>query len=104
MAKRYTDETTAEVAHRLREKLMFECAEKAIDALTDVAADKNAPAPARATAGTAILRSAGFFEKGETGPSSKQLHEMTGEELQAEVARIRRKLSDADPEDSGVFG
>ena len=104
MAKRHTDETTAEVSRRLRDKLMFECAEKAIDALTEVAADKNAPAPARATAGTAILRSAGFFERGETGPSSKQPHEMTAEELSAEIARIRREHRDVDPEPGGVFG
>ena len=103
MGKRHTDETAADVARRLREKLMFECAEKAIDALTEVAADKRAPAPARATAGTAILRSAGFFERGETGPSTKQPHEMTAEEISAEIARLTRDKARAGIEPGGVF-
>ena len=55
MSRKSSGETTVEAAQRLRDKLMLECAERAIDALAEVAGDKKAPAPARATAGAATI-------------------------------------------------
>jgi hypothetical protein len=89
---RRSGESAAEVMRRLRTKLQIEAAEVAIDALTAVAGDVRAPAPARATAGTAILRAAGFFERGEAG-GDREPHEMTAEELTASIARLQRDAS-----------
>lgn len=80
-------ETPAEVRSRLLRRLEVSSAELAITALEEVAADKKAPAPARATAGTALLRAAGYLERKDR-ESEKDPEEMTPEQLAAEIKRL----------------
>jgi hypothetical protein len=47
----------------LRRLLRGKVAKRAVRALTGVCSDPRAPAPAKATAGSALLRAGGFFEK-----------------------------------------
>jgi hypothetical protein len=100
-------ETAAEVRRRLNRRLELNSAELAIQALEEVAADKKAPAPARATAGTALLRAAGYLDQKSRSTEDKQPHEMTGEELQAEIDRLRSQAkelsSDVFDAGEGVF-
>lgn len=82
----------------------------AYEALLAVCRDPKAPAPARATAGTSLLRAGGYFAAPEERRRTKADHEMTPEELQAEITRLdrrrqrlQRKPVDAE-DDGGVFG
>lgn len=64
----------------------------AYEAALAVARDPKAPAPARATAATTLFRVAGYLDR----PASDrqvQPHEMTPEELAAELRRIRCDLN-----------
>ena len=96
------DESPTAIMRRLRAKIQAECAEKAIDALTAVAEDPRAPAPARATAGTALLRAAGFFEKGDADNPDKEPHEMTRSELDAAIAELEDVAQQARAEHNGA--
>jgi hypothetical protein len=62
-----------------------------------VARDKAAPPAARATAGTTLIRAAGFFDRSEAGKLEKELHEMTLGELDE-----RRRELQADGERSAA--
>lgn len=66
-------------------------ARAAYDALLQVAQDAKAPAPARATAGVAILRAAGFFARDDEAHSGKGDHEMTLEEMDRKIQRLERR-------------
>ena len=81
-------ETPNAIMRRLRTKLLEESTEVAIDALTKVADDDDAPAPARSAAGSAILRDVDF-SSGVSGVGDKEAHEMSAEELEAAIARLR---------------
>lgn len=63
----------------------------AYSALLDVCRDPKAPAPAKATAGVALLRAAGVFAAGDDAKSKKEPHEMTAEELAADIADLKRR-------------
>ncbi|MFG1379504.1 hypothetical protein [Xanthobacter autotrophicus] len=65
----------------------------AAKALIEVCSDPKAPAPARATAGTALLRAAGMFEKVERD-DNKDVAEMDGFELRRATARICAQLDE----------
>lgn len=52
----------------------------AVEALLAVCRDHKAPAPAKATAGTSILRAGGFFDQKNNEPD-KDLSQMSWEEL-----------------------
>lgn len=52
----------------------------AVEALLAVCRDPKAPAPAKATAGTSILRACGFFDQKNNEPD-KDLSQMSWEEL-----------------------
>ena len=95
-------ETPAEVKRRLTRRLQMTSAELAVIALEEVAADKNAPAPARATAGTALLRAAGYFERRGDADSDKQPHEMSAEELQEAITNMQVAAAGFE-DDSSVF-
>lgn len=79
----YTPEEREEI---LRERIKTEGAEAAYAALLGVCRDPKAPAPARATAGVALLRAGGYLEKQEGGPK-KELQEMNLAELEREIKR-----------------
>lgn len=94
MIEHVNDMTPTEALDALKRKIKIEGARKAVEALISVCDDPKAPAPAKATAGTSLLRAAGLFDKGAgEEASSKELHEMTAEELSREIARITRSAS-----------
>ena len=74
-------ESPADAMRRQRTRLQTEFAPDAITALWEVARDPTAPPAARATAGTTLIRAAGFFDRSEAGKLEKEIHEMTLEEL-----------------------
>lgn len=75
-----------------RRRIQTDGVTAAVEALIDVCRDAKAPAPAKASAGAALLRAAGLFTPGEEGGAGKGPSEMSAEELQAAVARLRRDL------------
>jgi len=85
-----------EVHARVYELLHTRGIEVAINSLIAVADDPKAPAPARATAGSALLRSAGFFDRERDDAGGKPPSEMSPEELSAALARLKRELADKD--------
>ena len=85
-------ETPEEAVRALREYLQVEASRVAVGALVEVAQDRKATAQARATAGAALLRAAGFFDRTQEGAGKKEPHEMSAEELAAEVERVSRRL------------
>jgi len=80
-----------EALERAKGRLQTEGVEAAVDALIDVCRDKEAPANAKSTAGSALLRANGLFEKGTTA-QEKELHEMSLDELREHSARLERDL------------
>lgn len=88
----------------LREDLNKRGARSAYAALLAVCEDPKAPAPARATAGVALLRAAGMFERKDDGRHVEP-HEMTAGQLAASIVKAKRTLarlaatSDADSRD-----
>lgn len=78
-----------EAVERARHKLQVEGVGAAVDALISVCRDPKAPAPAKSTAGTSLLRAGGFFDKDAVAPQ-KELHEMTFAELVEQSARLER--------------
>lgn len=80
-----------EAMERARHKLEVEGVEAAVEALISVCRDAKAPAPAKSTAGTSLLRAGGFFEK-DAATAQKELHEMSFAELAEHSARLQRDL------------
>ncbi|WP_114944801.1 hypothetical protein [Microvirga calopogonii] len=95
--------TPSEAAAEARRKARLAAGE-AVEALRQVFLNPDAPAPARATAATTVVRIAGLFEKDENG-DRKQPHEMSAEELQTAIDRLKREASgDIDEEgENGLF-
>lgn len=95
-----------EALERAKGRLQTEGVEAAVDALIAVCRDKQAPANAKSTAGSALLRANGLFDKGTAAPE-KELHEMTIDELRDHTSRLERDLEAMRREaegDGGVFG
>lgn len=76
-----------EAMERARHMLQTEGVVAAVEALVSVCRDPKAPAPAKSTAGTSLLRASGFFDRAANEPD-KELHEMTFEELVQHSARL----------------
>ncbi|MEW9838006.1 hypothetical protein [Mesorhizobium marinum] len=96
MSTKVKKETPDEVHERVFEMLHTRGIEVAINGLIAVAEDPKAPAPARATAGAALLRSAGFFDRDRDDLSDKKPSEMSPEELSRALQRLKRELADKD--------
>lgn len=71
-------------------KIRTEGVQLAYDTAVAICRDRNAPAPAKATALTALFRVAGYFSKPDTG-DDKEPHEMNAEELSASIRRLREQ-------------
>ncbi|WP_020187616.1 hypothetical protein [Methylopila sp. 73B] len=74
----------------------------AIQAAIDIAGDKAAPAPARATASGQLMRAAaigGFSRQNDGDLLEKEPHEMTGDELARAIAALKARRSAASDED-----
>jgi hypothetical protein len=89
MTRPAKQETPKDVRRRLNRRLQVESADLAVEALEEVAKDKRAPAPARATAGVALLRAAGYLDKRERDAEEKEPHEMSAEEIAEQIERLR---------------
>ncbi|TFE95798.1 hypothetical protein B5M44_20745 [Shinella sumterensis] len=72
-----------------RHRVQTDGVEAAVDALISVCRDPKAPAPAKSTAGTSLLRAAGFFDR-DSSQQDKEPHEMTAAELRAQSAKLER--------------
>lgn len=72
----------------LMTRIQTEGAEAAYEAALAVCLDTKAPAPARATCATTILRAGGYLLSKDAG-EAKEPHEMTGPELEARIAELR---------------
>lgn len=86
-------------------KIQTEGAEAAYAAALAVCQDTKAPAPARATCATTILRAGGFLNAREDN-TPKEPHEMTPAELNARLSELRSGGADSSEEpaeNSGVF-
>jgi len=90
------------VQRDLRYRLRTEGAEAAYQALLEVCRSSTAPMPAKATAGTALLRSAGL-DKPEKDVAEKELFELTAEELDREVRRIKAEMAEEEGGEVDVF-
>lgn len=67
----------------------------AYKAAIDVASDKSAPSPARATAATTLMRAAGVLDaKGRDDPGGKSIAQMTAAEMAAEYRRLTAEALD----------
>lgn len=86
MTKRH--ETPAEARERQMRRIKTEGVDAAIEALIGVCADPKAAAPAKSSAGTSLIRAAGFFDRRDPD-EDLQPHEMTGEQLQRAIARLK---------------
>lgn len=77
------------VSAALRRRIRTEGAEAAFEALMKVCRDPKSTSQALSSAGSAIFRAAGLLDRQEdTG--ERQPSEMTYDELQATIARLRR--------------
>lgn len=77
------------ILEQVRHQIQTEGVQAATTALIGVCNAKDAPANAKATAGNALLRAAGLFEKGSAG-TTKEMHEMSLTELKEMGAQIER--------------
>ncbi|MDB5507723.1 MAG: hypothetical protein JWL93_192 [Hyphomicrobiales bacterium] len=106
MSRSTRDDPRAAIKAQQR-RIAIEAVPLAVTALMSVCADKNAPAPARATAGTSLLRAAGMFDRKADPLEERDPSEMSAEEL-AEAIRETKARRDAiergDDEDDDVFG
>jgi hypothetical protein len=68
----------------------------AVDALIGVCRDDKAPAPAKSSAGTSILRAVGLFDTGRDDGTRKAPSEMTPDELARALDRLKRQLAGGD--------
>lgn len=65
----------------------------AVKALTEISNDPKAPAPARATAGSSLLRAGGMFDRPSDRLEEKPVHEMTRAEMERAIAQLQRDLA-----------
>lgn len=95
-------------------KIQTEGAEAAYNALLGVCMDPKAPAPARATAGTALFRAGGFMDAKQSA-SEKKPEDMTWDEMSSRIAELRAKQAlaysqgnddegDSDEKPTDLFG
>ena len=93
---------TAEIQRDLLIRIRTEGVIAAYEASLAICRDPQAPAPARATASGTIFRAAGMFDRKDSDRMPEP-HEMTAEQLTAEVKRLTgMQLQPID--EAGIFG
>ncbi len=97
------DESPEETREWFRQEISTRGLRTAYVALTKVCKDPKAPAPAKATAGVALLRAAGVFARVDDDDGPKDPSAMTAKELEQEVARLTRKRRSLKSGSDGVF-
>jgi hypothetical protein len=104
-------ETPEALFERVSLRLRTVGLESAVEALINVCTDKSSPSPAKATAGVALLRANGMLvDKAGNGKKGKDPSEMDGQELEADIARLKRSAremieakQDADKDGGSAF-
>lgn len=104
------EETPEESLEWVRHDIKVRGARAAYAALLDVCENPKAPAPSKATAGVALLRAAGMFDKADD-PSDIEPHQMTASQLNRAIKKLRTRIrspesaaGDRDDTADGVFG
>jgi hypothetical protein len=95
------EESESDARAKLMRKIRTEGAQLAYETAVGICRDAKAPAPAKATALTAIFRVAGYFDKSEMD-DDKEPHEMSVAELDAKIRRLRGSVR-THRSDEGVF-
>lgn len=85
-----TRKSTAEAQADLLQRVKTEGVLAAYEASLAICRDKQAPAPARATASATLFRVAGYFNRENNGATDKEPHEMTRDELARAIARLEK--------------
>lgn len=93
--KNDVEPTEGDARDSLWRKIRTEGVELAYETAVGICRDPKAPAPAKATALTALFRVAGYFTKSDTG-DEKDPHEMDGNELDAAIRRLRARVRRSD--------
>ncbi|MEC7763734.1 MAG: hypothetical protein VX874_17655 [Pseudomonadota bacterium] len=97
----------ANEAHARKQALLVriqtEGAEAAYTAALEVCRNPKAPAPARATCATTILRAGGYLNAKEGEGLGKEPHQMTSAELNERVQELRAQRS-ALTDEEDIFG
>lgn len=103
-------ETPAQARERQMRRIRTEGVDAAIEALIGVCRDPKAAAPAKSSAGTSLIRAAGFFDRRDPEEDIPP-HEMDGHQLQRALDRLRREnealaqaLDGEGDEEDGIFG
>lgn len=92
----YDDLDPAEAMAALRDQIRTQGARAAYEALLAVCGDPKAPAPARATAGTTLMRAAGLLEKREEKPEDP-LAALNSNDIRKVIANLESTLAEAAP-------
>jgi hypothetical protein len=87
----------------LLQRIQTEGVQVAYETSLAVCKDPKAAAPAKATASATLFRVAGYFDKQERA-REKAPHEMSPEELAAEIARLSRQLEQEGQKDTAADG
>lgn len=95
-----SDPTIEQVQRDLLRRIKTEGVQIAYETALAVCQDPKSTSPARATASATLFRVAGYFDRGTTDTTTKDPHEMTPEEISAEIGRIRQSVDAKNP---GVF-
>jgi hypothetical protein len=98
----FDDDISPEGAREaLNHELRTVGARAAYQALLEVCQDSKAPAPARATSGTALLRAAGYFNRENDRDDEKPIHALTLDELERRIQKLdrQRRASERKPRD-----
>lgn len=83
---------TKDARDALRRKIRREGAQAAYDALLTVCRDPRAPSPAKATAGTALLRAAGLLgKKAEEDANETEEKPMTVQQMERYLRQLRKR-------------
>jgi hypothetical protein len=95
-----TGRSTTERRRALVAKIQTEGAEAAYAAALQVCLDSSAPAPARATCATTILRAGGYLSVKPDDVADKEPSEMTSQELDDRLRELRSRSNEGP---GGVF-
>ncbi|MFD1982584.1 hypothetical protein ACFSOZ_07815 [Mesorhizobium newzealandense] len=96
MSTKNENETPEQLFERVDRRLRTEGLEAAVNGLIRVCKDEKSPPPAVATAGVALLRANGVLvDKSSGGKKDKDPSEMTGDELQAAIDRLKHAAREA---------
>jgi hypothetical protein len=87
------DLSPEEAREALDHELRTVGARAAYQALLEVCQDTKAPAPARATSGTALLRAAGYFNR-ENDRDEKPIHELSMDEIERRIQKLNRQSAE----------